>query len=591
MTHAPNPEEIPKATFEFYLDTIPDKDRASYGIGKTYGDKSVVAGTLAAPMLLTKVKFGDEYADRSAENPAGGYDETLTGMMDAYLKDGHTTDAADAILDRIMKYHYGAMRDSENVQRGLTRKATPEEYLLNIEEESPFIEESRGGMHWPLALASWRCFYQGCDLGDYENGCQNIREYDYKTFDYASDLGLHANNELIQYAAGVQDDILTHQEKEGEENYISISKPLFTFDQMVDGCEMTDNLTILERIKAAVQNGESGQILRFVLVEKNAPAGFLSNDEVKILDVNYDVMAGEARPALDEFAFMLFNSPQEADAFYAESDLHSPVVSPSAPSVSFTNRFMPPKEENPPVEPENPPAFPPGGIATPPFMPPEKEESAPERHESRHEKYIFGYPDGTVQPNGSMTRAEAAAVLTRLKGLKGDDAAPTFTDTPSNWYNRYINAVVEAGYMKGYPDGSFRPAEQITRAEVAQMILQFEESAEKTAPFSDTDGHWAKAAIDRAYASGNIDGYPDGSFRPDENITRAEAAKIMNRLFNRKVDERGLTPALKNPEDIAAFSDLEKSHWGYYEITEAANTHRFYRADKDALDEIWTRIE
>ncbi|MDO5714854.1 MAG: S-layer homology domain-containing protein, partial [Tissierellia bacterium] len=212
--------------------------------------------------------------------------------------------------------------------------------------------------------------------------------------------------------------------------------------------------------------------------------------------------------------------------------------------------------------------------------------------EGIHYAYIFGYPNGTVRPDGQITRAEAAAMLARLKGLALDNAsAPNFTDTKSNaaWYNKVINAIVKEGIMQGYPDGSFKPDAPITRAEFAQMILPIDKPNDAVAPFADVQGHWAIKAINQGYGNERLHGYPDGTFKPNGNITRAEAAKILNSLFDRKITEEGLKD-LENPSEIKYFPDLTKSHWAYYEMLEATNSHSYYRLEKGKVDEGWIRI-
>ena len=202
-----------------------------------------------------------------------------------------------------------------------------------------------------------------------------------------------------------------------------------------------------------------------------------------------------------------------------------------------------------------------------------------------HKAYIFGYEDNTFRANGNMTRAEAAAMIARLKELDmSNKAKPEFSDVKSAWYNGSINAVVRAGYMKGYPDGTFNPNGKITRAEFAQMIMAIDKANGADVPFSDVKGHWAEAAIMQAYANGRIAGYPDKTFRPNNNITRAEAVTVLNKLFDRSVDNKGLADVHAG---IAPFKDLTPKHWAYYQIIEASNTHRFFRTEKGKVDETW----
>ena len=213
-----------------------------------------------------------------------------------------------------------------------------------------------------------------------------------------------------------------------------------------------------------------------------------------------------------------------------------------------------------------------------------------------HKTYIFGYPDGSVRPNGSITRAEAAAMLARLLNIEaiGSAAKPQFTDTESSWYNKAINAVVFRGIMKGYPDGRFRPNAPITRAEFTQMIFTIDNKPYGVAPFVDVTGHWAERAIGSEYQAKRITGYPDGLFRPDANITRAEAAVILNKIFERKYDNLSLLKC-KNPQMIKRFTDLDESFWGWNDMVEATNTHEFVRRYKEDLmkrvEEDWLLIK
>lgn len=174
--------------------------------------------------------------------------------------------------------------------------------------------------------------------------------------------------------------------------------------------------------------------------------------------------------------------------------------------------------------------------------------------------YIKGYPDHTFRPAKSMTRAEAAAILARLCKLTGaDNAKPDFKDA-DGWYNAAINDVVKAGYMKGYPDGSFKPDQPITRAEFAAILSHVLKDTTASNPFKDTAGHWAEDAIDKAYAQGIIKGYGDNSFRPDALVSRAEAVAMANRTF------RLQKTVMDNP-----FTDITSDHWAYSDILTAVS--------------------
>ena len=218
-----------------------------------------------------------------------------------------------------------------------------------------------------------------------------------------------------------------------------------------------------------------------------------------------------------------------------------------------------------------------------------KVDTKDQKHETAiHKLYIYGYEDNTFRPEGNMTRAEAAAMIARLQGLDlSNKARPGFIDVRSGWYNAVVNAVVNAGYMKGYPDGTFRPNDKITRAEFAQMIKAIDKANTGMAPFADAKGHWAEAAINQAYGNKRITGYPDGTFRPNNNITRAEAVTVFNKLYDRSVGLTGLRDVLTG---IVPFNDVNASHWAYYDIIEASNTHTFYRTEKGQVPETWVML-
>ena len=222
----------------------------------------------------------------------------------------------------------------------------------------------------------------------------------------------------------------------------------------------------------------------------------------------------------------------------------------------------------------------------------EEVEPIDTREVGEHKAYMFGYTDGTVRPNGYIKRAEAAALVTRLLGLDTFASAmkPSFTDTPDAWYNKAINAAVQRGIMKGYPDGSFRPNAPITRAEFTQMISTIDNKPYGVAPFADVKGHWAERPIGSEYQAGRIKGYPDGTFRPNAFITRAEAVVILNKIFERNYDAMSAMNA-KNKEYIKRFIDLAPSFWGFNDMVEATNTHLFKRRVKGSVQEDWVEVK
>lgn len=192
---------------------------------------------------------------------------------------------------------------------------------------------------------------------------------------------------------------------------------------------------------------------------------------------------------------------------------------------------------------------------------PIKDTTKPEAESAPRTGYISGYPDNTFRPAKSMTRAEAASILARLNKLPVTDTSrPAFTDA-DGWYNGAVNAVVKAGYMKGYPDRSFKPDQPITRAEFAQLLSSFLSEKSAANPFTDTANSWAKKAINKAYAQNIIKGYEDNTFRPESQITRAESVAMMNRTFKISPTSHAANP----------FVDVKKGYWAYDDILAAVN--------------------
>lgn len=205
-----------------------------------------------------------------------------------------------------------------------------------------------------------------------------------------------------------------------------------------------------------------------------------------------------------------------------------------------------------------------------------------------HDKYIFGYPDDTIRPDGDMTRAEAIAVVARLQKLDlSDKSAKIYKDTKENlWYNGAINAAFKAGYLLEKEGENVRPNDKITRAELAELISHIDKKNNTVAPFEDVKGHKFEAAINQAYGNERIKGYPDGTFKPDNTITRAEVATMLNKLYDRYPD-KNFIDAKQNL--VHNYKDMSyKGHWGYYELVEAYHSHTYLRL-KDNMEE-WKDI-
>ncbi|MCL2164828.1 MAG: S-layer homology domain-containing protein, partial [Oscillospiraceae bacterium] len=221
---------------------------------------------------------------------------------------------------------------------------------------------------------------------------------------------------------------------------------------------------------------------------------------------------------------------------------------------------------------------------------PESEETIQEEEiplagfNPNHIRYIFGYPDGTVRPDNPLTRAEMCAFLFRLliDEHKNDALDAPFPDVePDSWYYQAVTWLAETGIVTGYPNGSFAPDAPITRAEFVTMAARFDDlEPDYSVSFPDIADHWAKDYIISVAGKGWIIGDDSGAFRPDQNLTRAEATTVVNRMLNRRVDKDGL------PEWIPIYPDLLSTHWAYAEVIEASTGHEYERAEDDS--EIWT---
>ena len=206
-----------------------------------------------------------------------------------------------------------------------------------------------------------------------------------------------------------------------------------------------------------------------------------------------------------------------------------------------------------------------------------------------HDAYVIGYPDGNVHPQGNISRAETATIFFRL--LKADTrdgnltAENAFADVvDGQWFNKAVSTMAKLGIVKGRSAETFAPDAPITRAEFAAICARFNTKPTNTSnSFSDISGHWAEAEIERAVAFGWIAGYPDGTFRPDTYITRAEAMTMINRVLCRMPqDEKDLL------RTMVVWPDNKPTDWYYLAVQEATNSHEFER--KGAVNEKWTKL-
>lgn len=214
-------------------------------------------------------------------------------------------------------------------------------------------------------------------------------------------------------------------------------------------------------------------------------------------------------------------------------------------------------------------------------------KATPKLNTSDHFAYVQGYPDGTVKPAGNITRAETAAILFRLMD---EGSRKTYYSTKSgfrdvatgSWYNTYVATLNNAGVITDSSNGYFRPNEAITRAELAAMLANFTETAGAANYFNDVSArYWAANAIAICAKLGWITGYPDGSFRPDRNVTRAELMAMINRATGRTPKSAdAFLPGMKT------WSDNTADKWYYLDVQEATNSHSYTVKDSEK----WTAL-
>lgn len=231
--------------------------------------------------------------------------------------------------------------------------------------------------------------------------------------------------------------------------------------------------------------------------------------------------------------------------------------------------------------------------STPPPPPPPPEEEIPDDFPpllnlEDHFAYIDGYPDNTVRPEGLITREEVAAVFFRLLDPDYREVirayVSNFSDvSPDRWSSKHIATLARGRILEGYPDGTFRPGNFITRAELATIAARFDElSFLEENVFPDVEGHWAEKYINSAAAKGWVEGYPDGTFKPDDYITRAEFVTLVNRVLQRRVRLEDIL------SEARQFPDLLPGKWYYEAMQEAINSHLYER--KDDGFETWLEI-
>lgn len=215
----------------------------------------------------------------------------------------------------------------------------------------------------------------------------------------------------------------------------------------------------------------------------------------------------------------------------------------------------------------------------------------PQLNTKDHFAYVVGYPDGSVRPQGNITRAEVATIFFRMLTDQSRSAIWSQTNGYSDvakeqWFNNAVSTLSNGEILTGYEDGSFRPNRSISRAEFATMAVRFFSSKyEGEDLFPDIDKHWAQQYINAAANQGIINGYEDGTFRPDRPITRAEAMTIVNRVLERHPDKDHLLSSMLQWPD-----NSDQTKWYYADVQEATNSHDYTMDTKKDTFETWKKL-
>ena len=224
---------------------------------------------------------------------------------------------------------------------------------------------------------------------------------------------------------------------------------------------------------------------------------------------------------------------------------------------------------------------------------PDRDDEPESLNTEDHVAYIIGYTDGTVRPEGDIARSEVATIFFRLLTDEAREAywsqSNPYSDVASgDWYNNAISTLTSMGILDGYPDGTFRPTEPITRSEFTKIVVSFFEFTEGDLTydgrFSDVEGtEWYVTFLAAAVEYGLIEGMPDGTFHPLDNITRAEACTIVNRTLGRAPHEAHLLPR----GEMLTWPDNNTSAWYYAAMQEATNSHDYIWTEGEDTEE-WT---
>ena len=363
-----------------------------------------------------------------------------------------------------------------------------------------------------------------------------------------------------------------------------------------------DLLNVTEHRAFVAQWAELYHTVRFLWNHTGAPDGGVFQ-EVQIRD-GQQLSAPMPAPQRTGFTF---------DGWFTTATGETPfdfagLITGDAVIYARWTAVQQPPLEPPPLQPPWQPPLPPPTQTQPedPVEPPEEEEIDNDNDNEAlipidptpvihtHYAYMIGFEDGTVRPQANITRAEATTIFFRLisdthrSGIWSRSNSFSDVDLQS-WYNTAISTMDNGGFVAGYPDGSFRPNQSITRAEMTALVVRFMGYGHLTnvqgGTFSDVEGHWAQDAINIANMRGWVTGFGDGTFRPDQPITRAEAAALVNRMLGRLPEDSNdlLAGMLTWPDN------MNVNAWYYLYIQEATNSH-YHVMKADGIHETWTQL-
>ena len=357
----------------------------------------------------------------------------------------------------------------------------------------------------------------------------------------------------------------------GTVNYTATYTPAENLINQLDGSESFTLTITLAPDMTYVKGSGSG-------LTYDAPTHTLtmqvSAEELKrVITVSFSATALDTIKAGDTF---VTNAVLEGNITVQDSKTTVTLVDTATVTVTA-------KPEDP-IEPTDPPYIPPVDPDEP--ADPDDTGVSDLLNTEDHIQYLFGYPDGTFGPENNMTRAEVAQMFYNLLLDQDVEITKTFDDVPANaWYAKAVNTLASLDIISGVGDNKFEPERSITRAEFTAMAMKFAVGGEEGENiFSDVDeDDWFYDAVVNSIQYGWIHGYGDGTFRPNNPITRAEVTAIVNNMLGRAADEDFVD---EHAEELTPFSDIEK-HWAYYHIVEATNDHDY---TKPSSGENWTKL-